>query len=75
MGEKTFAGASAAGRTVLFITERAVFRIPPDSKDGALELLEVAPGLDVEKDVIAQMEFRPLISGSVKVMEKRLFEL
>jgi len=75
VGEKTFAGASAAGRPVLFVTERAVFRIPPDSKDGAMELIEVAPGIDIEKDVVAQMEFRPIMKEPIAIMNKIFFEL
>ena len=76
VGEKTFAGASVAGRTILFITERAVFQIRDGSNGAQLELIEVAPGLDVERDIIAQMEFRPVYDPrAVKVMEKRLFQL
>ena len=73
VGEKTFAGASAAGRTILFITERAVFRIPPGGE--GLELIEVAPGIDIERDVVGQMEFRPIINEPVALMESRLFEI
>ena len=56
----TFSGeyASKAGIPVLYITERAVF----DVVDGKLRLIEIAPGLDLEKDIIAWMEFRPLIA-------------
>src|SRR5436190_1735918 len=49
------------GQVALFVTERAVFRVGPK----ALELIEIAPGLDVERDVIANMGFRPLVSGSL----------
>lgn len=70
--EITFSGKEAVknGQEVLYITERAVFRL---TKDG-LELCEVAPGLDIEKDVIAHMEFRPIISKDLKEMDKRIFE-
>lgn len=56
----SFSGAvaRASGRDVLFVTERAVFRL---QKDG-LELIELAPGIDLQKDVIEQMEFRPIIN-------------
>ncbi len=54
----------------LFVTERAVFRIG----DAGLELIEIAPGLDVERDVIAQMGFRPAVSPRLAPMDARLFE-
>ena len=47
------------GQVALFVTERAVFRIGPDG----LELIEIAPGLDAERDVIAHMGFRPAIAA------------
>jgi len=55
----SFAGrdAARAGRHVLFVTERAVFRLTSEG----LELIEAAPGIDIEADILQQMEFRPLI--------------
>lgn len=66
----TFAGrrAAAAGRDVLYVTERCVFRLRPEG----LELIEIAPGIDMERDVIAQMGFRPLLR-SPKLMDEALF--
>ena len=61
--------AAQEGRTAVFVTERAVFR----SVDGALELIEIAPGIDLEKDVLAHMGFRPRIAAELKRMDKRLF--
>jgi len=44
-------------KDVYYVTERAVFRLCSDG----IELIEIAPGIDIERDVLAQMEFRPLI--------------
>ena len=70
-GEITFNGEQALkqGQEVVFITERAVFRL---TKDGVM-LTEIAPGVDLERDVIAQMGFRPLISDELKLMDERIF--
>ncbi|MDZ4686295.1 MAG: acyl CoA:acetate/3-ketoacid CoA transferase, partial [Planctomycetaceae bacterium] len=50
--------AQAGDHNVLYVTERAVFRL---QRDG-LELIEVAPGIDLETQVLGQMEFRPLMN-------------
>ncbi len=42
---------------VIFVTERAVFRLQPEG----LELIEVAPGIDMQRDIVQQMEFEPII--------------
>lgn len=55
-------------RQILFVTERAVFRL----MDEGLELIEVAPRIDVETQVLAQMEFRPIVRN-VKLMPDRAF--
>ncbi len=49
----------AWGQVALFVTERAVFRVGPRG----LELIEIAPGLDPERDVISKMGFRPVVSN------------
>lgn len=54
---------------VLYITERAVFEL---SKDG-LMLIEIAPGIDLEKDILANMEFKPIISENLKLMDSTIF--
>lgn len=66
----TFNGRDAArrGQEVLFVTERAVFALRPDG----LELTEIAPGIDLERDVLAHMDFRPLMR-EVKTMDADLF--
>src|SRR5208337_5394194 len=62
----TFSGtyAAASKQPVLFVTERAVFEL----QDGQLTLTEIAPGINLEKDVLAQMEFAPRISPHLKPM-------
>ncbi len=61
--------AGEEGRTALFVTERAVFR----AVGGALELIETAPGIDVERDILANMAFRPRIAATLKTMDSRIF--
>jgi propionate CoA-transferase len=67
----TFSGELAAerGQRVQFITERAVLVI---TKDGLL-LTEIAPGVDLEKDVLGQMAFRPTVAPDLKLMDARIF--
>jgi acyl CoA:acetate/3-ketoacid CoA transferase len=67
----TFNGALAArqGQEVWYITERAVFRL---TTDGPL-LVEVAPGIDVEKDIGAKIGFPLRIAPDVRPMDARLF--
>lgn len=62
--------ALKAGRENLYITERCVFRC---TKDG-MELIEIAPGVDLQCDVLDQMEFMPIIpEGGPKLMDENLF--
>jgi propionate CoA-transferase len=58
------------GQVALFVTERAVFRVGSQG----LELTEIAPGLDAERDVIAHMGFRPAVSRELKPMDARIFD-
>jgi propionate CoA-transferase len=68
----TFSGKQAAksNRPIYYVTERAVFTL----LDGEVTLIEVAPGLDVEKDVISAMGFRPKVSPNLKEMPKEIFQ-
>jgi propionate CoA-transferase len=62
--------ASEEGRIAVFVTERAVFDVTP----GGLRLIEVAPGIDIERDVFAHMAFRPSVSDKLATMDARLFD-
>ena len=66
----TFSGQFAdPNQTVLYITERAVFQLI----DKKVTVIEVAPGIDLEKDVIAHMGFRPEVSPDLKLMDASIF--
>mmetsp|Transcript_23666 Transcript_23666/g.49008 ORF Transcript_23666/g.49008 Transcript_23666/m.49008 type:complete len:800 (-) Transcript_23666:96-2495(-) len=71
--ERTFSGEEAVrrGQKVFYVTERAVFR--RTSKHEVLELIEIAPGVDLQKDIFDQMEFEPFVSPDLKVMDRRIF--
>jgi len=62
--------ATQEGRSAVFVTERAVFRLTADG----LELFEIAAGIDLEKDVLAHMAFRPRVAARVAPMDARLFK-
>jgi propionate CoA-transferase len=68
---RTFSGAQAAkwGKTVLYITERCVFKLTADG----LELTEIAPGVDLQKDILDRMDFKPIMHGEPKLMDARIF--
>jgi len=69
--QRTFSGLYATQRRqpVLYITERCVFRLT----GAGPELTEIAPGADLNKDILAQMAFRPLIRSSLREMDARIF--
>ena len=68
---RTFSGGLAAKRKqpVLYVTERCVF----DLTEEGLELIEVAPGIDIERDILARMAFRPIMRRDPMIMDKRIF--
>lgn len=68
---RTFSGREALRRRqpVLYITERCVFRLI----DEGLELIEVAPGVDIERDILARMDFAPIIRTTPALMPAELF--
>jgi len=68
----TFSGkyASKIGQPVVYVTERAVFTL----ENGEMTLVEIAPGIDLEKDVLALMEFKPRSSPNLKTMPAGIFQ-
>jgi len=61
--------ASREGRSALSVTERAVFSI----EDGDLTLQEIAPGIDLERDILAHLDFAPKLASPLQTMDARLF--
>ena len=68
----TFSGKFAAsqGKPVMYITERAVFEL---RKDGVY-LIEIAPGVDLQTQVLDLMDFTPKMDGTPKLMDARIFK-
>jgi propionate CoA-transferase len=65
----TFSGSRSLERPILYVTERCVFRL---TREG-LELTEVAPGIDIERDILAHMDFKPIVKN-VESMERPIFQ-
>ena len=68
---RTFSGRYAVARrqTVLYITERCVFSLCEEG----LELIEIAPGVDLAKDILANMDFAPVMHRPPRLMDERIF--
>ncbi len=68
--QNTFSGPYAKQRSqpVIYVTERCVFQL---TKEG-LELIEVAPGVDIERDILPHMDFQPIINKPI-LMDRRIF--
>jgi propionate CoA-transferase len=68
----TFSGKTAQENRmhVFYVTERCVFTLTPEG----VELIEIAPGIDLDKDVLAFMDFRPIIK-KLRLMDERIFKL
>jgi propionate CoA-transferase len=71
VGQVTFSGRYAVerGQAVLYVTDRAVFRLTPEG----IELLELAPGIELERDVLARIGFPVRVSPTLRPMDPRLF--
>ena len=67
----TFSGkyAKKTGQPVMYITERAVFELREDG----VYLIEVAPGIDIQTQILDRMGFTPKMDGEPKVMDERIF--
>lgn len=61
--------ARKKGQKMHFVTERAVFELRPEGP----VLIEIAEGVDLQKDILDQMEFEPIIDENLKTMRKEIF--
>ncbi len=68
----TFSGdyALKKGQRIIYITERCVFSLG----ENGLELIEIAPGIDLQKDILDQMDFAPIINVEPAQMDSRIFQ-
>ena len=69
--EITFSGSNAVsrGQMVHYITERCVFALTPEG----LELIEIAPGIDLQTQVLDLMDFKPVMKQPPRLMDERIF--
>ena len=68
----TFSGkyAMMKNQSVLYVTERCVFSL---TKDG-MKLIEIAPGIELKKDILPWMDFKPVIKEPIRMMDARVFK-
>lgn len=68
---RTFSGpyAMQKGQSALYITERCVFRL----SEKGMELIEIAPGVDLRRDILGYMGFEPVVSDNLRLMDARIF--
>ena len=73
---RTFSAREAIrrGQQVLYVTERCVLRLIGSVEAPSLELIEIAPGADLQRDVLGLMDFVPAISPQLKLMDAALFK-
>lgn len=71
VGQISFNGkiSREKNQDVVIVTERAVFKLVPE---GVL-LTEIAPGMDLEQDILGLMDFKPIVSKDLKFMNPQLF--
>lgn len=70
VGQITFAGKYIKpGQDVLYVTERCVMKLI----DGKMTIIEIAPGIDLEKDILANMDFTPAVAEDLKLMDAGMF--
>ncbi|RJQ65379.1 MAG: acyl CoA:acetate/3-ketoacid CoA transferase [Desulfobacteraceae bacterium] len=69
---RTYSGryAVSKGQAALYVTERCVFQLT----GRGIELIEIAPGVDLQRDILAHMDFQPLVSNRLHIMDARIFQ-
>lgn len=72
VSQVTFSGQYSRSKhqRVVYVTERAVFSLAK----GGVELIEIAPGIDLQRDILDQMDFKPILREPIKLMDRRLFQ-